>query len=43
MHETRAVSFDWTELGILFALEQAKTWPCLFGKDLQGTGIFLRI
>lgn len=43
MHKTRAVSFDWTELGILFALEQAKRWPCLLGKDLQGTGISLRI
>lgn len=37
LHERRAVSFDRREFGILLALEQAKRWPCLLGKDLQGT------
>lgn len=37
LHETSAVSFDSTIFEILLALEQAKRWPCLLGKDLQGT------
>ena len=43
LRETRAVSFFWTESEILLALEQARRWPHLLGKDLQGTVISLKI